>query len=57
MASASELLAVCSWDFSPDPANIYSLSVLHQPLEPGPNAADTQGEEGSGRRSGTIPST
>lgn len=42
MASAAELLAVCSWDFSPDPANVYSLSVLVRPRR-GPAAGGTHG--------------
>ena len=35
MASADELLPVCSWDFAPDPANVYSLCVLDRPAAAG----------------------
>ena len=35
MASADELLPVCSWDFSPHPANVYSLAALERPGPPG----------------------
>ena len=31
---ADELLPVCSWDFSPDPANVYSLCVVTLSLTP-----------------------
>lgn len=35
MASADQLLPVCSWDFSPHPANVYSLAALERPGPPG----------------------